>query len=129
MFGMALRSYQQKVDRLTESVTDRGDDAVGGDPPLPRGAQRQPRADFLRRFARDNADSVAGMLRDMVERASSTGPGAATRRVSGRRRPKISSAAGADAETAAALRLGRHLPHGPLDARARPALPLSAEQR
>jgi hypothetical protein len=67
MFGLALRSYQQKVDRLTESASTGGitlweaihrfiaeRDVVG-------------RAELLRRFAKDDAASVASILLDLVE--------------------------------------------------------------
>lgn len=67
MFGLALRSYQQKVQRLTESGTDANTtlwDAIH----RYIGEQKVvTRADLARRFARDDADSVAGIVRDMVE--------------------------------------------------------------
>jgi hypothetical protein len=67
MFGMALRSYQQKVQRLTESVTD--SDMTLWEAIHRYIAERQivTRVELMKRFARDNADSVAGVLRDMVE--------------------------------------------------------------
>jgi hypothetical protein len=48
MFGLALRSYQQKVQRLGESATDT-------------------KAQVLRRFVQDDESSVRGILTDLVE--------------------------------------------------------------
>lgn len=67
MFGLALRSYQQKVDRLTES-------ASAGGVTLWEAIHRYlvernvvSRADLLKRFVNDDPASVAGILRDLVE--------------------------------------------------------------
>jgi hypothetical protein len=67
MFGLALRSYQQKVDRITES-------ASSGGVTLWEAIHRHlaehssvPRAELLRRFANDDPASVAGILHDLVE--------------------------------------------------------------
>jgi hypothetical protein len=67
MFGLALRSYQQKVDRLLESASASGIT-------LWEAVHRHiaehsvvPRAELLRRFASDDPASVAGILHDLVE--------------------------------------------------------------
>lgn len=67
MFGLALRSYQQKVQRLGESATDRGQtlwSAVFG---YVRDNSVVTKAQVLRRFARDDGASVRGILTDLVE--------------------------------------------------------------
>jgi hypothetical protein len=67
MFGLALRSYQQKVQRLGESATDRGQtlwSAVFG---YIRDTGVVSKAQVLRRFARDDDGSVRGILTDLVE--------------------------------------------------------------
>lgn len=66
MFGLALRSYQQKVARLNESATDRGMtlwEAVYGFLKEREVASRQ---EVLTRFRRDNEASVRGILNDVV---------------------------------------------------------------
>ena len=67
MFGLALRSYQQKVDRLTESAST-------GGVTLWEAVHRYlvernvvSRADPMQRFVNDDPASVAGILRDLVE--------------------------------------------------------------
>ena len=67
MFGMALRSYQQKIQRLSESATDRGESlwqAVYGTL-----VERQvmSRAQIAQRFCHDEDASVRGILHDLVE--------------------------------------------------------------
>jgi hypothetical protein len=67
MFGLALRSYQQKVHRLGESATDRGQtlwSAVFG---YVRDSKVVTKAQVLRRFVRDDESSVRGILTDLVE--------------------------------------------------------------
>lgn len=67
MFGMALRTYHEKVRRLSESATDRGRtlwEAVLGHVqdkgPVSKGA-------LLRRFARDDEAMVRSVLKDLVD--------------------------------------------------------------
>ncbi|RYZ06604.1 MAG: hypothetical protein EOO73_14970 [Myxococcales bacterium] len=70
MFGMALRTYQTKLQRLSESRTDRGRslwEALftfvqerGRDAPVAR-------TDILQRFRHDDPLSVGGVLRDLVD--------------------------------------------------------------
>lgn len=66
MFGLALRSYQQKVQRLSESATERG---VSLWEVVLRHVQERTtvsRAEVLARFARDDVASVRGILNDLV---------------------------------------------------------------
>ena len=70
MFGMALRTYQTKLQRLSESRTDRGRslwEALYGFV-QDKGKQRAvPRAVILQRFRHDDALVVSGVLRDLVD--------------------------------------------------------------
>jgi hypothetical protein len=68
MFGLALRTYQRKVQRLGESVTDRGQslwEAVLGY--LNGSGGVVARAEVLRRFHRDDPELVRGVLHDLTE--------------------------------------------------------------
>jgi len=71
MFGMALRTYHARVQRLSESATDRGRslwEAVLGyvqEQGQVTGSVR--RAEILRRFRRDDEATVRGVLRDLTE--------------------------------------------------------------
>jgi hypothetical protein len=80
MFGLVLRTYQQKVHRLSESRTIRGRslwEAV-----LDHVEQKGPltRAEVLARFSYDDPASVRGVLRDLVHSGLlyRTGRGAGT---------------------------------------------------
>jgi hypothetical protein len=70
MFGMALRTYQTKVQRLSESRTDRGRSLWEA---LLSFLQEQSeegavsRAEVLRRFRHDDPLVVGGVLRDLVD--------------------------------------------------------------
>lgn len=66
MFGMALRTYHQRVQRLSESRTDRGRtlweavfDYLQQNGPVTR-------AEVLRRFARDDEMVLRSLLKDLV---------------------------------------------------------------
>lgn len=66
MFGMALRTFQRKAQRLAESATDRGRtlwEAIYDYIATRRVASR---ADILQRFSRDEDATVRGILKDMV---------------------------------------------------------------
>lgn len=67
MFGLALRSYQQKVERLGESVSSGGVTLWEAVHRHLSEKQVVSRAELLSRFAGDNPTSVAGVVRDMVE--------------------------------------------------------------
>lgn len=67
MFGLALRTYRRKIQRLTESETIAGrslweavHDFIGAQPVVTR-------ADVLRRFHRDDESTVRGVLQDLVD--------------------------------------------------------------
>jgi hypothetical protein len=70
MFGMALRTYQTKVQRLSESRTDRGRSlweallSFVQEKGKERAVQR---AVILQRFRHDDALVVSGVLRDLVD--------------------------------------------------------------
>jgi predicted transcriptional regulator len=67
MFGLALRSYQQKLQRLSESSTDRGRslwEAIYG---YLSHKQVVRRLDVLRRFSGDHESSVKSILRDLSD--------------------------------------------------------------
>jgi len=67
MFGLALRSYQQKVDRLTESASEGGATLWQAVYDYLRGVEVATRAQVLARFAQDDEASVKSILRDLVE--------------------------------------------------------------
>lgn len=66
MFGLALRSYQQKVQRISESATDHG--ATLWEVVLRHIQERGivARSEVLVRFARDDEASLRGILADLV---------------------------------------------------------------
>lgn len=67
MFGLALRSYQQKLQRLSESETDQGRTLWEA---VYEFLSRKPavgRVEVLRRFARDDESSVKSILKDLCE--------------------------------------------------------------
>jgi hypothetical protein len=118
MFGLALRSYQQKVARLSESVTEQGRSLWEALHDYLQQKQVVSRADVLLRFARDDQASVRGILSDMVEArlVYKTGRGDATvyRAASAE---EITRASGGDAAAAAeALVWVTVYRDGPLDA-------------
>jgi hypothetical protein len=80
MFGMALRSYQQKVARLSESATDRGITLWQAVYQFLQEEEVASRADVLRRFRHDDVSSVKGILHDLVTNSLvySSGRGDAT---------------------------------------------------
>ena len=70
MFGMALRTYQTKLQRLSESRTDRGRslwEALLGFLQEKGRERAVPRAVILQRFRHDDALVVSGVLRDLVD--------------------------------------------------------------
>lgn len=67
MFGLALRSYQQKVQRISESATDRGVTLWEAVHRHLTERQVATRAQVLDRFARDSEASIGGILNDLVE--------------------------------------------------------------
>jgi hypothetical protein len=70
MFGMALRTYQTKLQRLSESRTDRGRslwEAMLSFVQDKGKARAVPRAVILQRFRHDDVLVVSGVLRDLVD--------------------------------------------------------------
>jgi len=66
MFGMALRSYRQKVQRLGESATSRGMTLWGAVQAYLKERDSSTRAEVLERFRHDDETSVRGILNDLV---------------------------------------------------------------
>jgi hypothetical protein len=67
MFGMALRAYLRKIQRLSESTTEQGRslwEAIYGHL---RERGFVPRADLIHRFSRDDEALVRGVIRDLTE--------------------------------------------------------------
>lgn len=67
MFGLALRSYQLKVERLMESASSSGVSLWEAMHRFLSERSVASRAEIMQRFARDEPMSVAGILRDLVE--------------------------------------------------------------
>jgi len=67
MFGLALRSYQAKVRRLSESATERDRSLWEGIYSFINDEETANRADILREFHADDQKIVKGILHDMVE--------------------------------------------------------------
>ncbi len=67
MFGLALRSYRQKVQRLNESVTTRGVTLWGAIHAFLTERGAVTRAEILARFERDDEPTVRSILNDLVE--------------------------------------------------------------
>ena len=80
MFGMALRSYQVKVARLSESVTDRNRTLWEAVLEYLRSrGEMVPRTDILDRFSRDEEAVLRGILHDLVESGLALGSGRGAR--------------------------------------------------
>jgi hypothetical protein len=67
MFGLALRSYQQKVQRLSESATDRGTTLWEAVYRFLQEREVVTRAEVFERFEGDDGATVRGVLNDLVE--------------------------------------------------------------
>ncbi|HEX2734982.1 MAG TPA: hypothetical protein VHM70_25430 [Polyangiaceae bacterium] len=67
MFGLALRSYQQKLQRLAESATDQGRTLWVAIYEYLSEKQAVRRGDVLQRFCRDDEASVKAILKDLCE--------------------------------------------------------------
>jgi DNA-binding MarR family transcriptional regulator len=67
MFGMGLRSYRRKIQRLSESSTERGRSLWEAVLEHVRGNGPVSRLDLLARFARDDEAQVRAVLHDLVE--------------------------------------------------------------
>ncbi len=67
MFGLALRSYRQKVQRLSESVTTRGVTLWGAVHAFLAEHESATRAELLAHFKHDEESMVRSILNDLVE--------------------------------------------------------------
>lgn len=67
MFGLGLRTYQRKIQRLNESVTDRGRSLWEVVLDFIRDEPMVTRAQVLRRFSRDDESQVRSVLHDLCE--------------------------------------------------------------
>jgi hypothetical protein len=67
MFGLALRTYHDKVQRLAESNTLRGHSLSTAIVEYIQDRQTVPRPEILRRFSRDNERVVRSVLKDLVD--------------------------------------------------------------
>jgi hypothetical protein len=67
MFGMALRAYLRKIQRLRESRTDQGRSLWEGVLVFVREKGVVGRHEVLERFARDDEELVRGVLHDLTE--------------------------------------------------------------
>ncbi len=79
MFGMALRTYQRRVQRLAQSQTERGQslwEAVLG---YIKNGGVVTRSEVFRRFRHDDEPSLRGVLRDLTESGLLFASGAGSR--------------------------------------------------
>jgi len=67
MFGLALRSYQQKVQRLGESATQRGDTLWGAIHRFLTQIPSATRTEVIDHFKHDEPQNVRSILNDLVE--------------------------------------------------------------
>jgi len=86
MFGLGLRTYQRKIQRLSESRTDRGRSLWEVVLDYVRQRSMVTRAKILERFAHDDEAQVRGVLHDLSENrlifSSGAGPGSVYRAAS-----------------------------------------------
>lgn len=67
MFGLGLRTYQRKIQRLGESRTDRGRSLWEAVLEFIQEGEGVTRSEVLRRFRHDDEGSLKGVLRDLTE--------------------------------------------------------------
>ncbi len=67
MFGMAIRAYQRKLQRLAESTTDRGRSLWEAVNAFIAEREMATRAEVLQRFHRDDEAVVKSVLRDLID--------------------------------------------------------------
>jgi hypothetical protein len=86
MFGMGLRTYQRKIQRLTESSTERGRSLWEAVLEYIRKKKMTTRADIRERFSGDEEVQIRGVLHDLCDSGlvfySGHGPGAVYRAAS-----------------------------------------------
>ncbi len=87
MFGLGLRTYRRKIQRLSESVTERGRSLWEVVLEYLRSRSTATRAEILTRFYVDDETQVKAVLHDLCESqlviVSGTGPGAIYRAAGG----------------------------------------------
>lgn len=76
MFGLGLRTYQRKIQRLTESSTDRGRSLWTAVLDYLTSRERATRAEVMLHFACDDEALVRGVLHDLTETGLITVAGA-----------------------------------------------------
>jgi hypothetical protein len=124
MFGMALRSYQRRVQRLSESASEAGKTLWQSMLEYLQKEQRVTRREIMSAFPHDDPEAIAAVLNDLVQSglASRAGSGgAALYAVTAEEERKV-LARESELETAAALvwlDLCRHPGARPADAAAR----------
>ena len=103
MFGLALRTYQRKVQRLTESASERNTTLWEAAYEHVRANDGISRARLARRFANDDAEQVAAVLNDLVASgliyASGSGAGTLYRALSAEEQRAAADAVELDAVT------------------------------
>lgn len=67
MFGMALRAYLRKIQRLNESSTDFGRSLWEAVYDYLRSERFVARSEIIKRFARDDESLIRGVLRDLTD--------------------------------------------------------------
>jgi hypothetical protein len=101
MFGMALRTYQRKTQRLRESVTMRGRSLWEAVLEYLQSEDVVTRSAVLMRFRQDDHTLVRGVLRDLTEGgfvfSSGSGEGTAYRAARAEELAKLREAEGASA--------------------------------
>src|SRR5512147_326123 len=67
MFGLGLRTYRRKIQRMNESSTDRGHSLWEAVLEYIRSRSMVRRADILKRFSSDDESQVKAVLHDLCE--------------------------------------------------------------
>lgn len=124
MFGMALRSYQRRVQRLSESASDAGKTLWQSMLEYLQKEQRVTRREIMSAFPHDDPEAIAAVLNDLVQSglASRAGSGAAALYAVTAEEERKVLARESELETAAALvwlDLCRHPGSRPEDSAAR----------
>ncbi len=78
MFGVSLRTFQRKLQRVEESATDQGRSTWEAVLEFIRSRSLVTRGEILTRFARDDDGQVRGVLRDLCESKLIFSSGAST---------------------------------------------------
>jgi hypothetical protein len=116
MFGIALRSYQQKVQRLSESATRRGVTLWSAVHSFLEERESATRADVLEHFDHDEELKVRSILSDLVESGlvcrSGRGQDTSYRLATAEELEQLGAAASADAEAANAALIWVHVYRG-----------------